>query len=204
MVMTCDNIGSKVMSLCVAREMVVPMAMEAKAAREVVVNQHCHDYCWFCQILPNNEIQQQHKKHNQANGLVIIQQGERKCLEQIRWEFTFSLSWFETTDNTIAIFLSIVSSRKAADDMEDPIAIMLKYLNVMGNISTKNNKTLVVPIPKVYYSHTYHVKADLAKCDVTNFHFLINHTFRAFWEENSPPNVPYAFPPPAPRWKNYF
>ena len=48
--------------------------------------------------------------------------------------------------------------------MEDPIAIMLKYLNVMGNISTKNNKTLVVPIPKVYYSH---VKADLAKCDVT-------------------------------------
>ena len=33
--------------------------------------------------------------------------------------------------------------------MEDPIAIMLKYLNVMGNISTKNNKTLVVPIPKV-------------------------------------------------------
>ena len=39
--------------------------------------------------------------------------------------------------------------RKAADDMEDPIAIMLKYLNVMGNISTKNNKTLVVPIPKV-------------------------------------------------------
>ena len=51
--------------------------------------------------------------------------------------------------------------------MEDPIAIMLKYLNVMGNISTKNNKTLVVPIPKVYYSHTYHVKADLAKCDVT-------------------------------------
>merc|ERR1712130_144434 len=80
----------EVMSLCVAREMVVPMAMEAKAARE-------------------------------ANGLVIIQQGERKCLEQIR---------------------------KAADDMEDPIAIMLKYLNVMGNISTKNNKTLVVPIPK--------------------------------------------------------
>ena len=54
--------------------------------------------------------------------------------------------------------------------MEDPIAIMLKYLNVMGNISTKNNKTLVVPIPKVYYSHilgTYHVKADLAKYDVT-------------------------------------
>ena len=33
--------------------------------------------------------------------------------------------------------------------MEDPIAIMLKYLNVMGNISTKNNKTVVVPIPKV-------------------------------------------------------
>ena len=93
-------------------------------------------------------------KHIQANGLVIIQQGERKCLEQIRWEFTFSLSWFETTDNTIAI----ISSRKAADDMEDPIAIMLKYLNVMGNISTKNNKTLVVPIPKVYYSHTCHVK----------------------------------------------
>ena len=67
MVMTCEDIGSKVMSLCVAREMVVPMAMEAKAAREVVVtnivmiivdfmvliiimviiviNQHCHDYC---------------------------------------------------------------------------------------------------------------------------------------------------------------
>ena len=63
--------------------------------------------------------------------------------------------------------MSIVSSRKAADDMEDPIAIMLKYLNVMGNISTKNNKTLVVPIPKVYYSHTCHVKADLAKYDVT-------------------------------------
>ena len=39
--------------------------------------------------------------------------------------------------------------RKAADDMADPIAIMLKYLNVLGNISTKNNKTLVVPIPKV-------------------------------------------------------
>ena len=51
--------------------------------------------------------------------------------------------------------------------MEDPIAIMLKYLNVMGNISTKNNKTLVVPIPKVYYSHIFHVKADLAKCDFT-------------------------------------
>ena len=51
--------------------------------------------------------------------------------------------------------------------MEDPIAIMLKYLNVMGNISTKNNKTLVVPIPKVYYSNTYHEKADLAKYDVT-------------------------------------
>ena len=101
---------------------------------------------------------------------MIIQQGERKCLEQIRWEFTFSLSWFETTDNTIAIFLSIVSSRKAADDMEDPIAIMLKYLNVMGNISTKNNKTLVVPIPKVYYSHTYHIKADLAK--VTSLIFI--------------------------------
>ena len=63
--------------------------------------------------------------------------------------------------------MSIVSSRKAADDMEDPIAIMLKYLNVMGNISTKNNKTLVVPIPKVYYSNTYHEKADLAKYDVT-------------------------------------
>ena len=47
MVMTCDNIGSKVMSLCVAREMVVPMAMEAKAAREVVVNQHYHDYRGF-------------------------------------------------------------------------------------------------------------------------------------------------------------
>ena len=40
--------------------------------------------------------------------------------------------------------------RKAADDMEDPIAVMLKYLNVLGNISTKNNKTLVVPIPKVF------------------------------------------------------
>ena len=40
--------------------------------------------------------------------------------------------------------------RKAADDMEEPIAIMLKYLNVLGNISTKNNKTLVVPIPKVF------------------------------------------------------
>ena len=47
MVMTCEDIGTKVMSLCVAREMVVPMAMEAKAAREVVVNQHCHDYRGF-------------------------------------------------------------------------------------------------------------------------------------------------------------
>ena len=40
-------------SLVVAREMVVPMAMEAKAARE-------------------------------ANGLVILQRGEKSCLEKIR------------------------------------------------------------------------------------------------------------------------
>ena len=44
----------EVKSLVVAREMIVPMAREAKAARE-------------------------------ANGLVILQRGEKKCLQKIRF-----------------------------------------------------------------------------------------------------------------------
>ena len=64
----------EVKSLVVAREMMVPMAREAKAARE-------------------------------ANGLVIIQRGEKNCLKKIRI---------------------------AADEMEDnPTAITLKYLQVL-------------------------------------------------------------------------
>ena len=43
----------EVKSLVVAREMIVPMAREAKAARE-------------------------------ANGLVILQKGEKNCLQKIR------------------------------------------------------------------------------------------------------------------------
>lgn len=77
----CDNWGIhvervEVKSLVVAREMMVPMAREAKAARE-------------------------------ANGLVIIQRGEKNCLKKIRI---------------------------AADEMEDnPTAITLKYLQVKSN-----------------------------------------------------------------------
>ena len=55
----CDPWGVKVervevKSLVVAREMIVPMAREAKAARE-------------------------------ANGLVILQKGEKNCLQKIRY-----------------------------------------------------------------------------------------------------------------------
>ena len=63
----------EVKSLVVAREMVVPMARAAKAARE-------------------------------ANGLVILQRGEKNCLKKIRI---------------------------AADEMTDnPTSITLKYLQV--------------------------------------------------------------------------
>ena len=69
----------EVKSLVVAREMMVPMAREAKAARE-------------------------------ANGLVIIQRGEKNCLKKIRI---------------------------AADEMEDnPTAITLKYLQVKPKMLT--------------------------------------------------------------------
>ena len=96
----------EVKSLVVAREMVVPMAREAKAARE-------------------------------ANGLVILQRGEKQCLQQIRG---------------------------AADCMQEtPAAVSLKYLQVvqcihatttsclvqvLNNISTKNNRSVVLPLPK--------------------------------------------------------
>ena len=84
----CDNWGIhvervEVKSLVVAREMMVPMAREAKAARE-------------------------------ANGLVIIQRGEKNCLKKIRI---------------------------AADEMEDnPTAITLKYLQVKSYKRYKTNK----------------------------------------------------------------
>jgi len=86
----------EVKNLCVAREMVKSMAVEAQAFRN-------------------------------ANGLMIMQQGEGRCLEKIR---------------------------AAADEMENcPTSLLLKYLQVLNNISTEKNHTVVLPIPKSILNH---------------------------------------------------
>ena len=49
----------------------------------------------------------------------------------------------------IYVYYTSNCNRRAADEMQDsPTSIMLKYLQVLNNISTKNNRTVVVPIPK--------------------------------------------------------
>lgn len=60
----------------------------------------------------------------EANGLLIMQKGEGKCLEKIK---------------------------AAADEMQTCSAsIVLKYLQVLNNISTEKNHTIVLPIPRVF------------------------------------------------------
>lgn len=86
----------EIKSLCVAREMVKSMAVEAQAYRN-------------------------------ANGLLVMMKGEGKCLEKIR---------------------------AAADEMQScPTSLVLKYLQVLNNISTEKNHTVVLPIPNVLLNH---------------------------------------------------
>jgi len=86
----------EVKNLCVAREMVKSMAVEAQAQRN-------------------------------ANGLMIMQKGEGKCLEKLR---------------------------AAANEMDAcPTSIVLKYLQVLNNISTEKNHTIVLPVPKSIISY---------------------------------------------------
>jgi len=59
----------------------------------------------------------------EANGLLIMQKGEGRCLEKIK---------------------------QAADEMQSCSAsLVLKYMQVLNNISTEKNHTVVLPIPKM-------------------------------------------------------
>jgi len=59
----------------------------------------------------------------EANGMLIMQKGEGKSLEKIK---------------------------SAADEMNTcSTTMVLKYLQVLGNISTEKNHTIVLPIPKI-------------------------------------------------------
>merc|ERR1712218_35872 len=67
------------------------------------------------------------KTAREANGLLIIQEGEGKCLEKMK---------------------------AGADEMERCATSMtLKYLQVLSGISKEHNSTLVVPIPKTILRH---------------------------------------------------
>ncbi|XP_023345538.1 erythrocyte band 7 integral membrane protein [Eurytemora carolleeae] len=61
----------------------------------------------------------------EANGLLILQEGEANCLQQIR---------------------------KAADEMNQaPTSLVLKYLQVLSNVSSQKNSTYIVPLPKEFF-----------------------------------------------------
>ena len=65
------------------------------------------------------------KAAREANGLVILQKGEAKCLEKIRYSRGLGES----------LYWMCFYCRRAADEMQDaPTSIMLKYLQVSGNI----------------------------------------------------------------------